>query len=140
MPEEVAREIESKYHRSPKLAVQLINSEYLDTFGEITARAKGVAPSVIATVLTESLRSLSRDKVPIENLDEAHLKEVFRLVAEGKTAKESVLDIIKWLAMHPTTSAEAAIEQLNLGMMPRAELTAIISKVLDSNKSFVEEN
>lgn len=140
MPEEVAREIESKYHLSPKLAVQLVNSEHLDTFGEIAARAKEVAPSVIATVLTESLRSLSREKVPIENLDGTQLKEVFLLVEGGKTAKESVLEIIKWLAVHPTASAEAAIEQLNLGMMPKAELTAIISKVLDSNKSFVEQN
>jgi glutamyl-tRNA(Gln) amidotransferase subunit E len=140
MPEDLAKEIESKYHLSPKLAVQLVNSEYFDTFGEIAATAKGVAPSVIATVLTESLRSLSREKVPVENLGEVHLKEVFRLVAEGKTAKESVLEILKWIAMHPTASAEAAIEQLNLGMMPKAELSAIISKVLDSNMSFVKQN
>jgi glutamyl-tRNA(Gln) amidotransferase subunit E len=140
MPDQVAKEIESKYHLSPKLAVQLVNSEYFDTFGEIAATAKGVAPSVIATVLTESLRSLSREKVPIENLTETHLKLVFRLVNEGKTAKESALEIIKWLAVHPTANAEAAIVELNLGMMPKAELTAIISKVLDSNKSFVKEN
>jgi glutamyl-tRNA(Gln) amidotransferase subunit E len=140
MPEELAREIESKYDLSSKLAVQLVNSEYSDSFGEIVAAAKSVAPSFIAAVLTESLRSLSRDHVPAENLDETHLKDVFHLVAEGKTAKESVLEILKWLAVHPTANAQAAVETLNLGMMPKAELTAIVSKVLDSNRAFVQQN
>jgi glutamyl-tRNA(Gln) amidotransferase subunit E len=140
MPDELAREIESKYDLSSKLAVQLVNSEYFDSFGDMLDAAKGVAPSFIATVLTESLRSLAREHVPVENLHETHLKGVFRLVAEAKTAKESVLEILKWLAVHPTANAKAAVEELNLGMMPRAELTAIISKVLDSNRTFVQQN
>ncbi len=127
MPEELAKEIGSKYDISPKLAAQLVNSEYLDTFGEITAAAKEIAPSFVGTVLTESLRSLSRDKVPIENLEDTHLKDVFRLVAEGKTAKESVLEILKWLATHPTATATAALDQLNLGMMGKAELKGVIT-------------
>ena len=140
MPEEVAKEIRSKYDITPKLAAQLVNSEYLDSFGEITAAAKEIAPSFVATVLTESMRSLARDQVPIENLEDTHLKDVFRLVAEGKTAKESVLEILKWLATHPTATATAALDQLNLGMMGKAELKGVISKVLESHRSFVNEN
>jgi glutamyl-tRNA(Gln) amidotransferase subunit E len=140
MPEELAREVETKYNLSPKLAVELVNSEHFDTFEEIVANSKRVAPSFVATVLTGSLRSLARDHVPVENVDEARLKDVFRLVDEEKTAKESVLDIIKWSAVNPTANAEVAVEQLNLGMLPKVELTAIISKVLDSNKSYVEQN
>jgi len=140
MPEDIAREIGSKYEISPKLAAQLVNSEYLDTFGEITAIGKDIAPSFVATVLTESMRSLARDQVPVENLDDTHLKEVFRLVAEGKTAKESVLEILKWLATHPTANAASAVDQLNLGMIDRAELKGVISKVLESHRSFVQAN
>jgi glutamyl-tRNA(Gln) amidotransferase subunit E len=140
MAEELAMELQSKYELSPKLALQLVNSEYSDTFAEMIRTARGVAPSFLATVLTESLRSLARDHVPVENLEENQLKDAFRLVAEGKTAKESVIEILKWLAVHPTEHAQAAVEQLNLGMMPKTELTAIISKVLDSNRSFVQQN
>ncbi len=140
MPEELAKEIGSKYDISPKLAAQLVNSEYVDTFGEITATAKDIAPSFVATVLTESMRSLARDRVPIENLEDTHLKDIFRLVAEGKTAKESVLEILKWLAMHPAANAASAIDELNLGMMGKTELKGIISKVLESHRSFVQKN
>jgi glutamyl-tRNA(Gln) amidotransferase subunit E len=140
MPEEIAKELESKYDLSPKLATQLVNSEYFQSFGQVTAAAQGVPPSFIATILTESLRSLARDHVPVENLDETQLKDVFRLVAEGKTAKESALEILNWLATHPTATAETAIDQLKLGMIPHSELTAIISKVLESNRSMLQEN
>jgi glutamyl-tRNA(Gln) amidotransferase subunit E len=140
MPEEVAKEIGEKYGLSPKLAAQLVNSEHLDTFAEIAAAAKSVGPSFIATVLTESLRSLARDQVPVENLEDTHLREVFRLVAEGKTAKESVLEILSWLATHPTANAQTALDQLNLGMMSKTELAGVISKVLESQRSLVKEN
>lgn len=140
MPEEIAREIGSRYNLSGKLAIQLVNSEYLETFEQIVAASKGVAPSFVATILTESLRSLARDQVPIHNIEEPHLKEVFRLVADGITAKESVLELLKWLSTHPTEKVETALDQLHLRMMLNTDLSAIISKVIDSNRSLVEEN
>jgi glutamyl-tRNA(Gln) amidotransferase subunit E len=140
MPEEIAKEIESKYNISTKLATQLIGSEYLDNFEEIVTTAKGVAPSFIATVLTESLRSLARDRIPVENLEDTHLKEVFRLVGESKTAKESVLEILKWLAVHPSANVQTALTELKLGMINDSDLAAIISKVVNSHKAFVKEN
>lgn len=140
MPEELAKEIESKYGLSSKLASQLVSSEYFDSFERMISVAKGVAPSFLATVLTESLRSLSREKIPIENLSESHLENVFRLVAEGRTAKESAVQILKWLAENPQRNAQSAIDQLHLGMMTKSELSSIISKVLELNRSFVSEN
>ena len=140
MPEELAKEIESKYGLSPKLASQLVGSEYFDSFERIISVAKGVTLSFVATVLTESLRSLSREKTPIENLDESHLEDVFRLVSEGRTAKESAVQILKWLAENPERNAQSAIDQLHLGMMTESELASIISKVLESNRTFISEN
>ena len=140
MPEELAKELRSKYEIGPKLAGQLVNSDYLGTFEQIVTGAKGVAPSFVATVLTESLRSLARERVLIENVKDSHLKEVFDLVAEGKTAKESVLEILKWLSSNPDASAEDALRALKLGMLTSEELGAIISKALESNRSLLNEN
>ena len=140
MPEELAKEIGSKYEIGPKLAIQLVNSDYLGIFDGIVSSAKGVGASFVATVLTESLRSLSREQVPVENLKDSHLIEVFDLVAKGKTAKESVLEIIKWLSSHPDSSAEDALGELKLGMLTNEELSGIISKALESNRSLVHEN
>jgi glutamyl-tRNA(Gln) amidotransferase subunit E len=139
MPEEIARELASKFSLSPKLAGQLVDSEYLPAFEGIVASTKGVAPSYVATVLTESLKSLSRENVPVDNLQEKHLNQVFDLIAEGATAKESAVEILKWLSTHPESNASDAIKQLNLGMLSRDELENIISKVIASQQTLLEQ-
>src|SRR5260370_34930340 len=122
MPDELARELRSKYEIGPKLANQLVNSDYLGTFEEIVTRAKGVSPSFVATVLTESLRSLEREQIQVENVKDSHLKEVFELVAAGRTAKESVLEILKWLSSNPDGSAEDGPAAMEIRIDNKREL------------------
>jgi glutamyl-tRNA(Gln) amidotransferase subunit E len=140
MPEEVAKELGSKYDVGPKLAGELVNSDYLGTFEHIVTSTKGVSPSFVATVLTGSLRNLEREKIPIENVTDSHLREIFNLVGEDKTAKESVIDIIKWVSSNPNAPARDALGKLNLEMLTQEQLSEIISKILESNRSFVNEN
>ena len=140
MPEEVAKELGSKYDVGPKLAGELANSDYLGTFEHIVTSTKGVSPSFVATVLTGSLRNLEREKIPIENVTDSHLREIFNLVGEDKTAKESVIDIIKWVSSNPNAPARDALGKLNLEMLTQEQLSEIISKILESNRSFVNEN
>ena len=140
MPEEVAKELGSKYDVGPKLAGELVNSDYLGTFEHIVTSTKGVSPSFVATVLTGSLRNLERENVPIENVTDSHLREIFNLVGEQKTAKESVIDIIKWVSSNPNAPARDALGKLNLEMLTEEQLSEIISRILESNRSFVKEN
>ena len=140
MPEELAKELGTRYEIGPKLASQLVNSDYLGLFEEIVSSPKGVSPSFVATVLTESLRSLAREQIQIENVKDSHLKEVFELVAARKTAKESVLEILEWLSSNPDATAEDALRALKLGMLTNEELDGIISTTLESNRSLLNEN
>lgn len=140
MPEEIAKEFQSKYGLSPKLASQLVDSEYLAAFEEIVSSESEVAASFVATVITESLKSLQREKVPVENIHEDHLKQVFALVSQGVTAKESTVEILKWLANHPASSASHAVRELKLAMLTKTELEGIITKVLEENSSLVRDN
>ena len=140
MPEEIAKEFQSRYDLSSKLASQLVDSEYLATFEEIVASSSTVAASYVATVITESLKSLQREGVPVENLQEDHLKQVFHLASKGETAKESAVDLLKWLASHPESDASRAVVELKLAMLTRDELEGIISKVLLENSAMVKEH
>ncbi len=133
MPGEIAKDLQTKYDISPKLAAQLVDSEYLTVFDEIVSYPGTIAPSYVATVLTESLKSLKREQVPVQNLEEDHLKRVFQLVGKGVTAKESIVDLLKWLANHPESSADHALKDLNLGMLTKEDLLGIISKVIIEN-------
>ena len=140
MPEELARDIEKKHDLSPKLAMQLVDSDYLPLFEDIATGSKNVAPSFVATVLTESLRSLRREQVPVENIHEDQLRQAFDLVSRGATAKESVVEILKWLAFHPDGTASEAVEMLNLGMLTKSDLENIIGKVFETNQLLVDQN
>ena len=140
MPEELAKDLEKKHDLSPKLAMQLVDSDYLPVFEEIIKGDTGVAPSFAATVLTESLRSLQREQIPVENVSEKQLRKAFDLVSKGVTAKESIVEILKWLAFHSDGTAPEAVEMLNLGMLTKSELENIIGKIIESNELLVEQN
>lgn len=140
MPEELAKDLERKHDLSPKLSMQLVDSDYLPVFEEIIKGAAGIAPSFVATVLTESLRGLQREQIPVENVGENQLREAFDLVSKGVTAKESVVEILKWLAFHPDGTAPEAVEMLNLGMLTKSDLENIIGKIIESNQLLVEQN
>jgi glutamyl-tRNA(Gln) amidotransferase subunit E len=134
MQEDLTKELTTRYNIGQKLAEQLVNSDYSSAFEQIVANSKTAAPTYVATVLTESLKNLEREKVPIANLSEEHVKAAFDLVEKGKTAKESVPEILKWLAYHPEADPQSAIQELKLGMLSRTELEEIIRKLVSENK------
>ncbi len=137
MPAEVAGELQIEYRLSPKLASQIVDSEYLLLFEKIAGASREVSPSYVATVLTESLKSLQRESVPVENLREEHLLQVFDLVAKGSTAKESVVEVLRWLSAHPDSTALDAVEGLGLRMLSRRDLGIIVDRIVSSNKSLL---
>jgi glutamyl-tRNA(Gln) amidotransferase subunit E len=138
--EELAKEIESRYQVGSKLALQLADSDFFPTFEEISRSWQNIPPSFSATILTESIRGLAREGVPVENLKDRDLKHAFSLVAEGETAKESVIDILKWLASHPESNAKEALDNLNLRMLTRTDLEEIVTKIVESNRPYIQEN
>ncbi len=137
MPSEVAGELQVQYRLSPKLASQIVDSEYLSLFEKIAGASREVSPSYVAAVLTESLKSLQREAVPVENLREEHLLQVFDLVAKGSTAKESVAEVLRWLAAHSNSTAVDAMENLGLRMLSKKDLEIIVDRVVSSNKSLL---
>jgi len=134
MQEELTKELTARYGIGQKLAEQLVNSEYSSIFEEIVTSSKITAPTYVATILTESLKSLEREKVPVANHSEKQLKAAFDLVEKGKTAKESVPEIHKWLAQHPEADPQSAVQDLKLGMLSRTELEEIIRKLVSENR------
>ncbi len=135
---DVSKEIASKYGLGLKLAEQLANSDYYGIFEEIQSKSSSVPSTYIATVLTESLKSLEREKIPVQNLTSGHLKGTFALVGDNRTAKESVPEILRWLAEHPDQDAKKALSDLKLGMLTDEEVGTIIRKVVSENKAAPE--
>jgi glutamyl-tRNA(Gln) amidotransferase subunit E len=125
------------YGINKKLAEQLIDSEFLSIFQEIADTTK-IAPSFIATVLVETMKSLQRDGLNIEVLTDEQIKEAFKIIDKGVTAKESIVDILAWLIKNPDSSPMEAVEKLNLKMLSQEELIKTIEKIINENIELIK--
>ena len=136
--EVVMQQLLTKYHLNSKLASQLIESDYLDVFKHVCSE-QGIAPSFVATVLTENLKSLGREGVPVSELTPKHLESVFSAVRAGTVAKEAAPSILAWLSKNSSRTVEDAIQELGMRMLSEHELLRIVDKIIEFNADLIKE-
>jgi glutamyl-tRNA(Gln) amidotransferase subunit E len=137
LPEQVMKRLMKEYKLNRKLAKQILDSEYLELFEGLAGETK-VSATVIAVALTETLKALRREGVNVEAVTDGQFREMFRLISSGKTAKESIPEVLTWLASHEEASAKAALKNLGLGMMSQKELEDLVDDVIEKNSEFIE--
>ncbi len=137
MPEAKLSRYQTEYDLNEKLATQIIDSDYLSLFEELAD--KGVSSTLLAVTLTEDLTNLRRDGFPVEELTDEAITEVFMLVEEGATAKESIPELLVYLAEHPDTPARDALDKLGLELLSEEELKKIISDVVKEGSNLIAE-
>lgn len=124
------------HNLNKKLAHQLIDSEYVDLFELITTRVS-IRPSFIAASLTETLKSLQREGVPIETLSDDTILNIFEVIEKGEMAKEGFSEISTWLSNNPNSSLEEAMDSLELKMLSDQELDYLLEKVITDNEELI---
>lgn len=128
--ERVAEDLVQRYRLSSQLAWELIDSEMVEEFERVVGL--GVAPSVVASVLTEGLKQLRREGYRVENISPSHIYDYFRLVSLGVTAKESALQVLAEIARDPSLTAEQAVDRLGLRAPPIEEVKTFIEELVSS--------
>ena len=136
LPEKIIGELLKKYEINKKLAEQLIDSDYLYLFEDVALRTD-LQPSFVATVLTENIKNLEREGEPIGNLTENQISEVFDAANKGLTAKESIVEVLRWLSKKRGSSAKQAIDALGLGMMRPVDLEKKVKEVVKNELPFI---
>jgi glutamyl-tRNA(Gln) amidotransferase subunit E len=109
---------------SRDLALQLIKSPHLEKFEEYMARFKSVPPQLIAAVLLNVARALSREGVEIT---EEKLTSVFEALDKRIITKEAVEEILR--NMKPGESAEEVARRLGLVRLSYEEVKKIVEEV-----------
>ncbi|MBS7625355.1 Glu-tRNA(Gln) amidotransferase subunit GatE [Candidatus Bathyarchaeota archaeon] len=137
-PEEKVKRLIRNYGINEKLARQLIDSEYDELF-ETIVRETGVTSTVVAATLTETFKALKREGVNVDALSEEQITEVFRLIGLGKTSKEAIPEIVRWLVAHEGAKPEDAVRELGLTMIPEDELEPLIDGYLSRNRGLIAE-
>jgi glutamyl-tRNA(Gln) amidotransferase subunit E len=132
MPETKLRRFQMDYALNEKLARQIVDSEYIGLFEELTRNHKALT-TLAAVTFTEDLKKLQRDGVPIEALTDDAIRSTFALVDLGETVKESVPAILTWLTQNPAKPAKEAIVALGLDMLSEAQIASIIEAKIRAN-------
>ncbi len=109
---------------SRDLALQLIKSPHLEKFDEYAARFRSVPPQLIATVLLNVARALSREGVEVT---EEKLASVFEALDKKIITKEAVEEVLR--GMKPGESAEEAARRLGLVRLGYEEVKKIVEEV-----------
>jgi glutamyl-tRNA(Gln) amidotransferase subunit E len=138
MPEEKLARLKGDYGLNEKLSRQVVTSIHSEFFEELAKGGLG-DPTLIAVTLTETLKSLDRDGIPVGKLSEPAIRGVFAQVKDGRTAKESVPELLTWLASNPEGSAEEAINALGLGMMGVEALRELVEAKVSEKEGMVEQ-
>ncbi|MEM3736508.1 MAG: Glu-tRNA(Gln) amidotransferase subunit GatE [Candidatus Bathyarchaeia archaeon] len=137
LPEQLANRLMSEYSVNKKLAEQLIDSDYLTLFEKV-ASTTNIPSTFLATALTEVVKSLERQGVPVENLTEEQLYETFRLIEEGRMAKESFAEVAGWLAKNGGSPLEA-IEKLGVKMLSVNEIQTLVDRRASENLQLLRD-
>ena len=132
MPEAKLKRFQKDYGLNEKLAKQIVDSEYMGLFEELTREYKALT-TLAAVTLTEDLKKLQRDGVPVEALTDDAIRGTFALVDCGETVKESVPAILTWLAQNPSGKARDAIAALGLGMLSEEKLASVVDAKIKAN-------
>ena len=127
-----------EYNISDDLARQIVYSRRLALFDDIMDSVS-VDGSLVVRTLTATLTELKKEGIPIEQLQDGNFLELFGLIADGKIAKEGVIDILRRLAGHPDRSAEDAAASIGLACVDEKQTEDVIARVVAERRDFVRE-
>ncbi len=123
---------------SEELASQMVKSTNLELFERIIADSD-VSPTLVAATLENTLVSLHRVGVPIEQLQDSHILSLFEYVSKDKISAEAIPRILTHLSINPRSNIEDALSATNLEMITEDELKQIIRNIVASRTDFVWE-
>lgn len=132
LPENLMKKLErfkTKLGLPEQLAQQVLESEYLSLFEKVAKENKELT-TLAANILTSVIKDLRRKNVPVENLTEDHLIELFSQIAEKKVVKESVPAILEFIAKNPQKNINSAAKELGMTAMSEADLNKIIKETV----------
>ena len=138
LPEQKRRRIISDYGLNEKLTKQVLDSEFSQLF-EDAVKTSDVSPTLVAVVLTETVKALRREGVEVENVSNERFLELFRLVGSGEVTKEAISDVVAWLAKHEKAKVAEAVDALGLSMLSEVELERVVDDLIEENRGLLAE-
>ncbi|MEM1689154.1 MAG: Glu-tRNA(Gln) amidotransferase subunit GatE [Candidatus Hadarchaeales archaeon] len=135
-PEQKIERFMKSYKLSRELAEQMVFYGDFRLFEDLLKRTKA-DPTLVATLLTQTLTSLRREGVQVERIRVEDIAEILILVRKKKIAKEGISEILREISSG--ISVKEAIDKLNLWSISERDLCEFVRKVVCEKKSFILE-
>lgn len=138
LPDVKKERIIKEYNLSEDLANQLVKRLEADVFEEILSDVD-VNPTPVASLLAYDLREIKRERYDISILTTQHFKDLFKLLADGKIAKDSVTKLATAIIESPEEDVTTIAENNNLTLLSEDEVCEIIANIVAKNENMVKE-
>lgn len=138
MPEQKLERLQKEHKLNEKLAKQVLNSEYSELFETIVKESK-VSSTTVAAFMTETLIALKREGVALGKVSDDDLRAMFRLMGEGKIAKEATADVVSWLSKHEGKTIQDAVKELGIQSISKDDLNKLITRIVEENRKIIKE-
>lgn len=96
-----------------------------------------IPPSLVVRTLETTPIELAREGIPTSNLSDKHYRDSLALLAEGKIAKEGLVDLLRIMACHPEMSASEAAQSVGLMSMEESDVESIIHNIVCAKSDLV---
>ncbi len=137
-PETIIERLTTKYGLNKKVAWNLYDSELLILYEKIVRAVKKVKPTHIATLLTETIKSMEREGLDTSLLDDQTIYNTFKYVEEGKITKEVIPEIWEAICREKISLSEA-VEKFVISRKPsNEEIKNYIIDVLKEHPELTE--
>ncbi len=138
-PWDVQKRLAEKYKIKEEFAEELMASGKMEIFVEIVKEFK-IDPTIVAVSLLQTMKALEREGIQTDNIPQEKIKETFRLLSEGKIAKEALEEVLRLLGKSPSIKVEDALKELKLETITPEKLELIIDEILDESSDFIEKS
>ncbi len=140
---ELIEERKTRYQREFKLneeiAGQIARSENFVLFETIMQKVPDASATMVVRTLETILYELEKEGVPVDNIKDEHLVQLFKLQSLGKIPNEAIGEILKVTANRPENTVEKAVQSLGIGVVEKGDLEALIDKIVESKMDFIKE-
>ena len=131
-PGRVVERLVKRYGLSRELAEAVVDDERYRLIVELMERFKGgLQPSFIAGFFVVTLRGLRGEGVDVDRVSDRELAKAVELAARGEVAREALEEMVRYLASHPGSTVEEAVERLGLRKMGREEVEKVVSSIVE---------
>ncbi|HVP23386.1 MAG TPA: Glu-tRNA(Gln) amidotransferase subunit GatE [Conexivisphaerales archaeon] len=127
--EEQVRALTKKHGLGKEQAQKVLDSEYYDLFEKVVGDRR-LAPTFVASFLTETMVSLSREGLDTGSLDRAALEELLGMMGRGELAKEAGPAVLRAVLSKKAAGVPEAVESLKFAAMSASELSALVAETV----------